>query len=78
MFRVSKYSYAYVKIFGQLAKSYIGKNLHNLINLRKVSEMYNIVFPHEQIDVSEYDLTKAFQKKITDNNITAILKILDI
>lgn len=78
MFRVSKYTYAYVKIFGRIAKSYIGKNLENLINLRKVSEMYNIVFPHEQVYVSEYDLTKTFQKKITDNNIASIKYILNL
>jgi vacuolar-type H+-ATPase subunit C/Vma6 len=78
MFRVCKYSYAYVKIFGKIAKSYLGRNLENLINLRKVSEMYNIVFPHEQVDISEYDLTKAFQKKITDNNISSIIYIISL
>ncbi len=78
MFRVSKYSYAYVKIFGKIAKSYIGENLKSIINLRKVSEMHSIVFPHEQIDVSEHDLTKTFQKKITTNNILSIIEIIKL
>jgi len=78
MFRVSKYSFAYVKIFGKIAKSYIGKNLKNLINLRKISEMHSIVFPDEQIDISDDDLTKAFQKKITVNNISSIIYIINL
>ena len=40
--------------------------------------MHSIVFPDEQIDISDADLTKAFQKKITVNNISSIIYIINL
>jgi vacuolar-type H+-ATPase subunit C/Vma6 len=72
------YTYAYAKILSQIPHTYINEKLNQLLNVRRLQEIYDILFPGERTEVLERRLAPELQRKIHLRCIKAIIKILNL
>jgi vacuolar-type H+-ATPase subunit C/Vma6 len=77
MFRSYRFAYAYAKIFGKIANSYMGDKLMELVKSRKTSELLKILLP-DSGEGEEHRLTVEMEKMIIIRNIESIIDILDL
>jgi len=43
MFRPSRYGYTLAKIYGNLAKSFVGENYRDVLRVKKLSDLYSLL-----------------------------------
>ncbi len=48
MFRTFRYAFVLAKIYGMTAKSYLGAAFLDLLRLKKLEEIFDILFPGER------------------------------
>lgn len=73
----SKNEYAYVKIAGILARSFVGKSAAKLFEARSQAELYEMLFSESVPTVPEYALTTLIEDKAKSNFVGEFLKILE-
>ena len=70
-------AYAYAKACGIIGKSFIGKGIHRLDNLRSLSELDRMVFPESSRDLPEKELLPDLENRITARAVNSIISIID-
>jgi vacuolar-type H+-ATPase subunit C/Vma6 len=78
MLRTSRYSYILAKIYGMRAKSYIGGKFNEILRIRKIEDLHDLLFPGERGDLSEFALTSDLERKATRAAITSMIKVLEL
>ncbi len=75
--RTFRYAFILAKIYGILAKSYIGENYKEILRIRKVTELFDLLFPGERKDLPEYVLTADLENRIIVSAIASMTSVLD-
>jgi len=78
MLRTFKYAFTQAKIYGIMAKSYLGENYRELLRFKRVTDLYDHLFPGEHERLSENLLTSELQKRIIAKNIRIVIGLLDL
>ncbi len=78
MLRTFRYAFILAKIYGILSKSFVGENYREILRLRKVSEIYDLLFPGERTEVPEYQLTTELERKVMEASIRSMVYVLDL
>jgi vacuolar-type H+-ATPase subunit C/Vma6 len=78
MMRTSRYAFIQAKIYGILAKSYIGENYKEILRVRKIGELFDLLYPGERKDLPEYMLTADLEHRIVVESIRSMTMVLDL
>lgn len=74
--RVWKYAFVQAKIQGMFAKTFLGERLRSVLKLRRVSEIFGVLFPGEPMELPERETLALIERRIITRNIETVLKIL--
>lgn len=69
--------YAYAKACGIIGKSFVGKRISSLANLRSLSELDRLIFPEHYGDKPAGELLSDMEKRIVSRSVRQILVIID-
>jgi vacuolar-type H+-ATPase subunit C/Vma6 len=76
--RVSRYGFILAKTYGVMARSYLGKNFQDLFRLKKVTELYDLLYPGARsADAPEHELPVELEARIVASSIRAMIYVLD-
>jgi vacuolar-type H+-ATPase subunit C/Vma6 len=78
MLRTFRYAFILAKIYGMLAKSFVGENYREILRLRKIGEIYDLLFPGERPEVPEYQLTTDLERRVVEAGIRKMVYVLDL
>jgi vacuolar-type H+-ATPase subunit C/Vma6 len=78
MTRTSHYAFILAKIYGILSKSFVGENYKDILRIRKISDLYDRLFPGERKDLPEYMLTTELENRIVEKSIGSMTMVLDL
>jgi vacuolar-type H+-ATPase subunit C/Vma6 len=78
MMRTSRYAFILAKIYGAIAKSFIGENYREILRVRKVADLFDRLFPAEKKDLPEYVLTSELEGRIVRESIRSMIKVLEM
>ena len=78
MMRTFRYAFILAKIYGILAKSYIGENYKEILRVRKIGELFDLLFPGERKELPEYMLTAELENRIVVESIRSMTMVLDL
>jgi vacuolar-type H+-ATPase subunit C/Vma6 len=78
MSRTSRYAFVMAKLYGILARSFVGQNYRDILRLKKVSELYDTIFPGERGEKPEYALTEELEARIVTAGIDSMIYVLDL
>lgn len=76
--RTFRYAYILAKIYGILSRSFIGENYKDILRLKKVSDIYDRLFPGERTEIPEYQLTAELERKVVEAGIRTMVSVLDL
>ena len=77
MIRTFRYSFILAKIYGMLARTYVGANFRDILRLRKVQDLYDRLFPGERAEKPEHQLTADLETRIVQSGISSMSYVLD-
>jgi vacuolar-type H+-ATPase subunit C/Vma6 len=77
MSRVSRYAFILAKVYGIIGRSYVGKNFRNLLKLRKVSELFDLLYPGARASESEHALAPELEVRIVRSGIQSMTYVLN-
>jgi hypothetical protein len=77
MSRVSRYAFILAKVYGMLRRSYVGKNFRGLLSLRKVSELFDLLYPGARTTEAEHALAQELEVRIVRSGIASMTYVLD-
>ena len=77
MSRVSRYGFILAKVYGIMARSFIGRNFQDLLRLKKLSELHDTLFPGEKLEHPEQVLAEDMEVRIVRAGIDAMIYVLD-
>jgi vacuolar-type H+-ATPase subunit C/Vma6 len=77
MIRTSHYAFLLAKIYGILAKSFVGTNYRDLVRLRSVTELYERLYPGERREAPEYQLTADFERRAAEEAVRTMRYVLE-
>jgi vacuolar-type H+-ATPase subunit C/Vma6 len=76
--RVSRYGFILAKMYGVMERSYVGKNFQDLFRLKKVTELYDLLYPGARSpETLPYDLPSELEGRIVESGIRAMTYVLD-
>jgi vacuolar-type H+-ATPase subunit C/Vma6 len=78
MLRTSRYSYILAKMYGMLAKSNIGANFREILRLKKLEDLFALLFPGEREVGEQNILIPDLERKIAESGMKSMIKILDL
>ncbi len=78
MTRTSRYAFVLAKIYGMLARSFIGENYRDILRLKRVHDIYDRLYPGERAEMPEYRLTADLETRIVQSGIATMIFILDL
>lgn len=77
MIRTFRYSFILAKVYGMLARTWVGANFKDILRLRKVQDLYDRLFPGERPEKPEYQLTAQLESRIAQAGAEAMIYVLD-
>jgi vacuolar-type H+-ATPase subunit C/Vma6 len=77
MLRTFRYSFILAKVYGMLARTYVGENFREILRLRKVQDIYDRLYPGERAEKPEHQLTAELESRIMQSGIAAMTYVLD-
>ncbi len=77
MIRTFRYSFILAKIYGMLARTYVGANFRDILRLRKVQDLYDRLFPGERAEKPEHQLTADLETRVAQAGIASMTYVLD-
>jgi vacuolar-type H+-ATPase subunit C/Vma6 len=77
MTRTSRYAFLLAKIYGILARSFVGTNYRDIVRLRSVTELYDRLYPGERREAPEYQLTADLEQRTAAEAVRTMLYVLD-
>ena len=78
MSRTSHYAFILAKMYGIIARSYVGRNFRDLLRLKKISELYDLLFPGERGEQPEHATTGELEARIVRAGIDSMTYVLDL
>jgi vacuolar-type H+-ATPase subunit C/Vma6 len=78
MIRTFRYSFILAKIYGMLAKSFIGENYREILRLKRVQDIYDRLYPGERAEKPEHQLTSDLETRIVQSGIATMIFVLDL
>jgi vacuolar-type H+-ATPase subunit C/Vma6 len=76
MSRTSRYAFILAKSYGILARSFVGKNYRDLLRLKKLSELYDLLFPGERKETPAGGMAVELEERIVRASIDSMTYIL--
>jgi vacuolar-type H+-ATPase subunit C/Vma6 len=76
MSRTSHYAFILAKTYGILARSFVGKNYRDLLRLKKLSELYDLLFPGERKETPAQGMAVELEERIVRASIDSMTYIL--
>jgi vacuolar-type H+-ATPase subunit C/Vma6 len=77
--RVSRYGFIFAKTYGVMARSFVGRNYQDLFRLKKVSELYDLLYPgSRQAETPERSLPTELEARIVASSVKAMSYVLDV
>jgi vacuolar-type H+-ATPase subunit C/Vma6 len=70
------YPYVLAKIYGIMAKTYIGANFEDLLRLKKLEEIFDVLFPGKRDVNTNEPLAQELENRIQREGITAMTDVL--
>jgi vacuolar-type H+-ATPase subunit C/Vma6 len=77
MSRTSRYAFIMAKLYGILARSFVGQTYRDILRLKKVSELYDTLFPGERSEAPEHTLTEDLEARIVRAGIDSMTYVLE-
>ncbi len=77
MSRTSRYAFILAKIYGIMARSYVGANYRDLLRLKSLAELSDHLFPAEGARSPEAPLPIDLEARIINGSIQAMTYVLD-
>ncbi len=77
MSRTSRYAYILAKVYGIMARSFVGQNYRDLLRLKKLTELYDRLYPGERGELPEQRLPVELEARITRASIRAMTDVLE-
>ena len=78
MIRTFRYAFILAKIYGSLAKTYIGANFQDLLRLKRLEEIFDLLFPGERAATPEESLSAELEGRIAKAGIESMTRILTL
>jgi vacuolar-type H+-ATPase subunit C/Vma6 len=78
MSRTFRYAFILAKIYGILAKSFIGENYRDILRLRSVTELYDRLYPGERREAPEYQLTAELERRAAEGAVRTMVSVLQM
>jgi vacuolar-type H+-ATPase subunit C/Vma6 len=78
MIRTFRYAFILAKIYGMLARSFIGQNYRDILRLKRVQDIYDRLYPGERAEKPEHQLTTELEARIVQSGIAAMIFVLDM
>jgi vacuolar-type H+-ATPase subunit C/Vma6 len=78
MIRTFRYAYVQAKIYGIMAKTYVGANFQDLLRLKKLEEIYQLLFPGQRDAGSSEPLPADLESRIRRAGVAAITDVLSM
>ena len=76
MSRTSRYAFILAKMYGGMAKTYTGANIKDLLRLRGLEEVYDLLFPGERAAAQKEPLSVNLETRIMREGIRSMSRIL--
>ncbi len=76
MNRTSRYAFILAKIFGRIGKTYVESNFRDLLRLKKLEEIFDLLFPGERASVREEPLPSELETRIMRAGIRSMTQVL--
>jgi vacuolar-type H+-ATPase subunit C/Vma6 len=77
MSRTTRYGFILAKVYGIMARSYVGKNFQDVLHLKKLSELYDLLYPGERPEGPESRLPIDLEARIVVSGIAQMTYVLD-
>lgn len=78
MIRTFRYSFVLAKIYGMLARSFIGDNYRQILRLKRVQDIYDRLYPGERAEKPEHQLTLELEARIVQSGIATMIFVMDL
>jgi vacuolar-type H+-ATPase subunit C/Vma6 len=78
MIRTFRYAFILAKIYGMLARSFIGENYREILRLKRVQDIYDRLYPGERSEKPEHQLTAELEARIVQSGIATMIFVLDL
>jgi len=78
MIRTFRYAFILAKIYGMLARSFIGENYRDILRLKRVQDIYDRLYPGERAEKPEHQLTTELEARIVQSGIASMIFVLDM
>jgi vacuolar-type H+-ATPase subunit C/Vma6 len=75
--RTSHYAFILAKLYGTLARSFVGKNYRDLLRVKKVTDLYDLLFPGERREAPPRTLTLELEARIVRASIDSMRYVLE-
>jgi vacuolar-type H+-ATPase subunit C/Vma6 len=77
MSRTSRYAFLLAKLYGMLANSYLGRNFRDLLRLKKLTELYDLLYPGERPQEDDHALAVDLEARIVRASIDDMRFVLE-
>lgn len=78
MIRTFRYSFVLAKIYGMLARSFVGDNYRQILRLKRVQDIYDRLYPGERAEKPEHQLTLELEARIVQSGIATMIFVMDL
>ncbi len=78
MIRTFRYAFILAKIYGSLAKTYVGANFQDLLRLKRLEEIFDRLFPGERPATLEETLSADLEARIVRAGIDSMTEVLSL
>ncbi len=78
MFRTFRYAFVLAKIYGMTAKTYVGAAFQDLLRLKKLDEIFDVLFPGERPAVEEESLSAELEARVVKAAIGSVTDVLSM
>jgi len=78
MIRASRYAFVLAKVYGILARSFVGENYREILRLRTVTDLYDRLYPGERPEAPEYQLTADLERRAAEEGVRTMVAVLEM
>ncbi len=76
MFRAFRYSFILAKIYGMTARTYVGSAFQDLLRLKRLEEIYDVLFPGKRGSAPEESLSAELEARIVEAGIRSVMDVM--